>query len=171
MANNCYSGGFRSPPSTLSDVHSSTCTSCSENTAAVVRCEECEENLCSSCVEAHMRVRLTKDHHIRELGISVLASHLRMQSSAGSTLGGSPMFSSVSSTYSFEFFILSHMYYLRDWMLPYAQSTQERFAIWPVKIVQNFCVASVSRRKSNMKSIGSAMCDEVTVLMLEQFDK
>ena len=40
------------------------CTSCEENVAAVSFCNECSEWLCEACVQAHKRVRVTKDHTV-----------------------------------------------------------------------------------------------------------
>ncbi|MFH4974023.1 hypothetical protein AB6A40_000732 [Gnathostoma spinigerum] len=41
------------------------CSMCAEEGArASVRCEQCQETLCSDCVLAHYRVRVTRDHHL-----------------------------------------------------------------------------------------------------------
>ncbi|XP_068224663.1 E3 ubiquitin-protein ligase TRIM71-like isoform X1 [Palaemon carinicauda] len=40
------------------------CASCDEGQHASSRCQDCNEALCDSCVRAHQRVRLTKDHFI-----------------------------------------------------------------------------------------------------------
>lgn len=40
------------------------CTACEENQEAGFYCLQCEEWLCDSCVDAHKRVRITKDHTI-----------------------------------------------------------------------------------------------------------
>ncbi|ELU12781.1 hypothetical protein CAPTEDRAFT_102254, partial [Capitella teleta] len=39
------------------------CTACEES-AVTHFCEECSDWLCSECVDAHRRVRITKDHHV-----------------------------------------------------------------------------------------------------------
>ena len=31
---------------------------------AVAHCEDCKENLCETCYQAHIRVRITKEHRI-----------------------------------------------------------------------------------------------------------
>ena len=41
------------------------CTGCEENTSATSYCLECNEYLCDQCVQAHRRVRITKDHTIQ----------------------------------------------------------------------------------------------------------
>ncbi|KAM4014780.1 transcription intermediary factor 1-beta [Anomaloglossus baeobatrachus] len=41
------------------------CTSCEDNAIANSYCAECTEWLCENCVEAHQRVKYTKDHSIR----------------------------------------------------------------------------------------------------------
>ena len=46
------------------------CNSCEENSVASSKCEECEEFLCSDCVRAHQRVKMTKDHKISLLQVS-----------------------------------------------------------------------------------------------------
>lgn len=42
------------------------CTSCEDNANAVGFCVECGEWLCKTCIEAHQRVKFTKDHMIRK---------------------------------------------------------------------------------------------------------
>ncbi|XP_055079178.1 E3 ubiquitin-protein ligase TRIM33 isoform X2 [Periophthalmus magnuspinnatus] len=41
------------------------CTSCEDNAGTIGFCVECGEWLCKTCVEAHQRVKITKDHTIR----------------------------------------------------------------------------------------------------------
>lgn len=43
-----------------------TCTSCEEGANASAFCLDCQEWLCETCVSAHHRVRVTKDHVIRQ---------------------------------------------------------------------------------------------------------
>ncbi|TSO77772.1 E3 ubiquitin-protein ligase TRIM33 [Bagarius yarrelli] len=42
------------------------CTSCEDNASAIGFCVECGEWLCKTCIEAHQRVKFTKDHTIRK---------------------------------------------------------------------------------------------------------
>ncbi|XP_063064764.1 E3 ubiquitin-protein ligase TRIM33 isoform X3 [Engraulis encrasicolus] len=42
------------------------CTSCEDDASAVGFCVECGEWLCKTCIEAHQRVKFTKDHKIRK---------------------------------------------------------------------------------------------------------
>ncbi|XP_029379401.1 E3 ubiquitin-protein ligase TRIM33-like isoform X2 [Echeneis naucrates] len=42
------------------------CMTCDDNTEAVGFCMDCAEYLCATCVEAHQRVKFTKDHTIRQ---------------------------------------------------------------------------------------------------------
>ncbi|EHB16620.1 Transcription intermediary factor 1-beta [Heterocephalus glaber] len=44
------------------------CTSCEDNAPATSYCVECSEPLCETCVEAHQRVKYTKDHTVRPTG-------------------------------------------------------------------------------------------------------
>ncbi|NXK01238.1 TIF1B factor, partial [Corythaixoides concolor] len=44
------------------------CTSCEDNALATSFCVECSEPLCETCVEAHQRVKYTKDHTVRAAG-------------------------------------------------------------------------------------------------------
>uniref|UniRef100_A0A663FJJ3 Tripartite motif containing 28 n=1 Tax=Aquila chrysaetos chrysaetos TaxID=223781 RepID=A0A663FJJ3_AQUCH len=44
------------------------CTSCEDNAPATSYCVECSEPLCETCVEAHQRVKYTKDHTVRATG-------------------------------------------------------------------------------------------------------
>uniref|UniRef100_A0A8C3XK16 Tripartite motif containing 28 n=1 Tax=Chelydra serpentina TaxID=8475 RepID=A0A8C3XK16_CHESE len=46
------------------------CTSCDDNAPATSYCVECSEPLCETCVEAHQRVKYTKDHTVRATGPS-----------------------------------------------------------------------------------------------------
>ena len=46
------------------DDQTNICNSCEENAIATSWCQECEEYLCSDCVRAHLRVKMTKDHQI-----------------------------------------------------------------------------------------------------------
>nr|XP_021402601.1 transcription intermediary factor 1-beta [Lonchura striata domestica] len=46
------------------------CTSCEDNAAATSFCLECAEPLCDTCVEAHQRVRYTREHSVQPLGES-----------------------------------------------------------------------------------------------------
>ncbi|XP_053908399.1 transcription intermediary factor 1-beta [Cuculus canorus] len=41
------------------------CTSCEDNATATSYCVECSEPLCDTCVEAHQRVKYTREHSIR----------------------------------------------------------------------------------------------------------
>lgn len=50
------------------------CTSCEDNAPATSYCVECSEPLCETCVEAHQRVKYTKDHTVRATGLSLSLS-------------------------------------------------------------------------------------------------
>jgi hypothetical protein len=42
------------------------CTNCEEeNSVATFSCKECKDYLCESCYEAHLRVKLTRNHTIK----------------------------------------------------------------------------------------------------------
>uniref|UniRef100_A0A8C1HTH3 E3 ubiquitin-protein ligase TRIM33 n=1 Tax=Cyprinus carpio carpio TaxID=630221 RepID=A0A8C1HTH3_CYPCA len=53
---------------TSTSVENSTqvCTSCEDDASAIGFCVECGEWLCKTCIEAHQRVKFTKDHKIRK---------------------------------------------------------------------------------------------------------
>ncbi|XP_026124872.1 E3 ubiquitin-protein ligase TRIM33 isoform X2 [Carassius auratus] len=53
---------------TSTSVENSTqvCTSCDDDASAIGFCVECGEWLCKTCIEAHQRVKFTKDHKIRK---------------------------------------------------------------------------------------------------------
>ncbi|KAI1882575.1 hypothetical protein AGOR_G00252170 [Albula goreensis] len=53
-------------PSSTVEKTSQLCTSCEDNTEASGFCVECVEFLCTTCIEAHQRVKFTKDHTIRQ---------------------------------------------------------------------------------------------------------
>ncbi|NXP49719.1 TIF1B factor, partial [Heliornis fulica] len=56
--------------SATSQASSQCCTSCEDNAPATSYCVECSEPLCETCVEAHQRVKYTKDHTVRATGSS-----------------------------------------------------------------------------------------------------
>lgn len=41
------------------------CSSCSDDAIATSWCVECAEFICDSCVQAHQRLKITKDHSIK----------------------------------------------------------------------------------------------------------
>lgn len=41
------------------------CSSCSDDISATSYCMECKEFICDSCVQAHQRLKITKDHTIK----------------------------------------------------------------------------------------------------------
>ncbi|XP_059189136.1 E3 ubiquitin-protein ligase TRIM33 isoform X2 [Centropristis striata] len=50
--------------STADEKAAQVCTSCEDNAGTIGFCVECGEWLCKTCVEAHQRVKITKDHKI-----------------------------------------------------------------------------------------------------------
>ncbi|KAL4005497.1 hypothetical protein ACER0C_005210 [Sarotherodon galilaeus] len=56
---------FEAPSSTVERAVQ-LCMTCDDNTEAAGFCVECVEYLCTTCVEAHQRVKFTKDHMIRQ---------------------------------------------------------------------------------------------------------
>ncbi|KYO43772.1 transcription intermediary factor 1-beta isoform B [Alligator mississippiensis] len=55
-------------PATDSKEANQCCTSCEDNAPATSYCVECSEPLCETCVDAHQRVKYTKDHTVRSTG-------------------------------------------------------------------------------------------------------
>ncbi|KAK2858829.1 hypothetical protein Q5P01_003449 [Channa striata] len=53
-------------PSSTVEKSSQVCMSCEDNTEATGYCVECVEFLCVTCIEAHQRVKFTRDHTIRQ---------------------------------------------------------------------------------------------------------
>ncbi|KAF7229014.1 transcription intermediary factor 1-alpha isoform X1 [Nothobranchius furzeri] len=53
-------------PSSTMEKTSQVCMSCEDNTEATGFCMECVEFLCVTCIEAHQRVKFTRDHTIRQ---------------------------------------------------------------------------------------------------------
>ncbi|XP_017695097.1 PREDICTED: transcription intermediary factor 1-beta [Lepidothrix coronata] len=47
------------------------CSSCEDNAAATRFCDDCAEPLCDTCVQAHLRVRYTRGHSVRDIGESL----------------------------------------------------------------------------------------------------
>lgn len=67
----------------------SACQSCDDAAEPISRCRNCNENLCTGCVHAHRRVKLTKDHVIVPYGgspspVSSTSSSLFSLNSTGS---------------------------------------------------------------------------------------
>ncbi|KAI4887834.1 hypothetical protein NFI96_026523 [Prochilodus magdalenae] len=54
-------------PSSTVEKTSQLCMSCEDNTEATGFCVECVEFLCVTCIEAHQRVKFTRDHNIRQM--------------------------------------------------------------------------------------------------------
>ncbi|KAL7827903.1 hypothetical protein AOLI_G00310550 [Acnodon oligacanthus] len=54
-------------PSSTVEKTSQLCVSCDDNTEATGFCVECVEFLCVTCIEAHQRVKFTRDHNIRQM--------------------------------------------------------------------------------------------------------
>ncbi|XP_046728495.1 transcription intermediary factor 1-alpha isoform X2 [Silurus meridionalis] len=54
-------------PSSTVEKTSQLCMSCDDNTEATGFCVECVEFLCVTCIEAHQRVKFTRDHTIRQM--------------------------------------------------------------------------------------------------------
>ncbi|XP_078273109.1 transcription intermediary factor 1-alpha-like isoform X2 [Rhinoraja longicauda] len=52
-------------PSSTDENFNQVCTSCEDNAEANGFCVECLEWLCKTCIEAHQRVKFTKDHTVR----------------------------------------------------------------------------------------------------------
>ncbi|XP_030645336.1 E3 ubiquitin-protein ligase TRIM71-like [Chanos chanos] len=55
------------PSAGVTGFQNAQCSSCDEGNLASSHCLDCQEYLCSNCVRAHQRVRLTKDHLIERL--------------------------------------------------------------------------------------------------------
>lgn len=53
-------------PSSTMEKNNQVCMSCEDNTEATGYCIECVEFLCVTCIEAHQRVKFTRDHTIRQ---------------------------------------------------------------------------------------------------------
>ncbi|KAL2102273.1 hypothetical protein ACEWY4_001441 [Coilia grayii] len=53
-------------PTSTVEKTSQLCMSCEDNTEATGYCVECVEFLCVTCIEAHQRVKFTRDHTIRQ---------------------------------------------------------------------------------------------------------
>lgn len=43
------------------------CMSCDDNTEASGFCVECAEFLCVTCIDAHQRVKFTRDHTVQQI--------------------------------------------------------------------------------------------------------
>ncbi|XP_068133436.1 transcription intermediary factor 1-alpha-like isoform X2 [Hyperolius riggenbachi] len=54
------------PSSTVEKPSHQVCTSCEDNAEARGFCVECVEWLCKNCIQAHQRVKFTKDHTVRQ---------------------------------------------------------------------------------------------------------
>ncbi|KAK0134229.1 E3 ubiquitin-protein ligase TRIM33 [Merluccius polli] len=67
------------------------CTSCEDNAGTIGFCVECGEWLCKTCVEAHQRVKITKDHKIRTKDDDGAAEQDAASQSVGSA-GQRPVF-------------------------------------------------------------------------------
>lgn len=58
------------------------CSGCSDDVAATSWCVECAEYICDSCVQAHQRLKITKDHTIKPKEEADVESNLASTSSS-----------------------------------------------------------------------------------------
>ena len=49
---------------TFRNTESTICSSCDDNNEAKFKCKECEDTLCNLCHDAHLIVKLTRNHTI-----------------------------------------------------------------------------------------------------------
>ncbi|NXT58623.1 TIF1B factor, partial [Pluvianellus socialis] len=68
VVENYFLRDSRAEDAPVSQEPSQCCTSCEDNAPATSYCVECSEPLCETCVEAHQRVKYTKDHTVRATG-------------------------------------------------------------------------------------------------------
>ncbi|NXN43510.1 TIF1B factor, partial [Rhinoptilus africanus] len=68
VVENYFLKDSRTEDAAASQESSQCCTSCEDNALATSYCVECSEPLCETCVEAHQRVKYTKDHTVRATG-------------------------------------------------------------------------------------------------------
>ncbi|KTF84792.1 hypothetical protein cypCar_00012595 [Cyprinus carpio] len=54
-------------PSSTMEKSCQLCMSCDDNTEASGFCVECAEFLCVTCIDAHQRVKFTRDHTVRQI--------------------------------------------------------------------------------------------------------
>lgn len=66
ILDNFFVKDYAEVPSSTVEKNSQLCMSCDDNTEATGYCVECVEFLCVTCIEAHQRVRFTRDHSIRQ---------------------------------------------------------------------------------------------------------
>ncbi|XP_062855196.1 E3 ubiquitin-protein ligase TRIM33 isoform X2 [Trichomycterus rosablanca] len=66
MVDNYFVKDSSEVSSTSTEKSTQVCTSCEDNASAIGFCVECGEWLCKTCIEAHQRVKFTKDHTIRK---------------------------------------------------------------------------------------------------------
>uniref|UniRef100_A0A8B9HZ61 RING-type E3 ubiquitin transferase n=1 Tax=Astyanax mexicanus TaxID=7994 RepID=A0A8B9HZ61_ASTMX len=66
MVDNYFVKDTTEASSTSTEKSTQVCTSCEDNASAIGFCVECGEWLCKTCIEAHQRVKFTKDHNIRK---------------------------------------------------------------------------------------------------------
>ncbi|XP_072537555.1 E3 ubiquitin-protein ligase TRIM33 isoform X2 [Salminus brasiliensis] len=66
MVDNYFVKDTTEVSSTSTEKSTQVCTSCEDDASAIGFCVECGEWLCKTCIEAHQRVKFTKDHTIRK---------------------------------------------------------------------------------------------------------
>ncbi|XP_077371226.1 E3 ubiquitin-protein ligase TRIM33 isoform X2 [Festucalex cinctus] len=65
IVDNYFVKGTSEATNTSDEKAARVCTSCEDNAGTIGFCVDCGEWLCKTCVEAHQRVKITKDHKIR----------------------------------------------------------------------------------------------------------
>ena len=68
------------------------CTSCEDDSAASSYCIQCREWLCDTCVQAHQRVKVTRDHTIKSMEEYEKDSELKEQNKPATSPDQKPLF-------------------------------------------------------------------------------
>ena len=68
------------------------CTSCEDDSAATSHCVQCREWLCDACVQAHQRVKVTRDHVIKSMEEYEKDSELKEQNNPATSPDQKPLF-------------------------------------------------------------------------------
>lgn len=72
--------------------HDKVCTSCEDESAASSYCTNCREWLCDACVQAHQRVKVTRDHVIKSMEEYEKDTELNGENKPATSPGQKPLF-------------------------------------------------------------------------------
>jgi tripartite motif-containing protein 33 len=91
------------------------CSSCSDEATATSWCVECSEFICDNCVQAHQRLKITKDHTIKGKDAAVIDNQVTTNTSRNIMCQMHPQVSDIFGIFICKYFIslITKFFHLR----------------------------------------------------------